>query len=359
MKRMLTAGIQSLFVLCLLATASLLGGCAESEHDRYARNPKLIDGELAPLTVEVLKNATYKTEYVTSGRAQLMDGVYEEAASDSESKTTISLSDDHMAFGDINGDGTDDAVVVLVASGSGSGTFHTLVIVLNTYGHPQQFHTADLGDRIQLESLAIADHVITVRMVAHGEGDAMCCPMQPETRRYNLGFGVLRLLERTTPAGSLTEEALRNATYQHEFPKDGQAQLQDGKYEEAIEGSASKIHIALLDPVAFGDLNGDGIWDAAVILEASRGGSGTFRTLEAVINADGEPLHVASVFLGDRVQFEELMVADQYIRVQILIHGDGDGMCCPTLRVVRFYQLDDNELQLRHEEEKGRIGDSE
>ena len=50
----------------------------------------------------------------------------------------------------------------------------------------------------------------------------MCCPTQAEVRRYNLGFGVLRLLERITPAGKLTEEALRNATYQHEFPKEGQ-----------------------------------------------------------------------------------------------------------------------------------------
>lgn len=343
--------ISFLFVLLLIS------GCADQQP--YGEEPNLIDGEPAPLTVEVLKNATYDSEFVKAGRAQLTDGAYEEqAAADSASKNTLMLTE-HVAFGDVNGDPIDDAAVVLAASGGGSGTFYTLAIVINRMGNPHHFHSAALGDRVKVEAVAIEDAVVTVRLIVHGEGDAMCCPTQPEVRRYNLGFGVLRLLERSTLAGRLTEDELRNATYQHEFPKGGRAQLRDGTYEEAIEGSASKIHVVMLDIMAFGDLNGDGIWDAAVVLEASRGGSGTFRTLEAVINADGEPVHVASVFLGDRTQVEEILVADQYIRVQMLTHGEGDGMCCPTLRVVRVYQLEDEELHLRHQEEKGRVGDSE
>lgn len=354
---MIRSVVSSLLSLILLATVLLLAGCAGQPP--YGQEPNLIDGEPAPLTVEVLKNATYESEFVKTGQAQLKDGVYEEqAAPDSASQNTLMLTE-HIAFGDVNGDPIDDAAVVLAASGGGSGTFYTLAIVINRLGNPYHFHTASLGDRIQVEAVEIEDAVITVRMLVHGEGDAMCCPTQPEVRRYNLGFGVLRLLERTTPAGRLTEDALRNATYQHEFPKDGQAQLQDGKYEEAIEGSASKIHIALMDVVALGDLNGDGIWDAAVVLEASGGGSGTFRSLEAVINEDGAPEHVASVLLGDRVQIEELLIADQYIRVQMVTHGQGDALCCPTLRVVQLYQLDGEELQLRHQEEKGKVGNSE
>ncbi len=343
--------------LGLLVTVLVLAGCAMQEP--YAQEPNLIDGEPAPLTVEVLKNATYKSDFVKGGQAQLQDGVYEEqVAPDSASENTLALTE-HMAFGDVNGDRLEDAAVVLVASGGGSGSFHTLAIVINRMGNPFHFHSAALGDRVQIDSVEIENAVITVRMVTHGEGDAMCCPTQAEVRRYNLGFGVLRLLERITPAGKLTEEALRNATYQHEFAQDGQAQLQDGTYEEAIEGSASKIHIAMTDAVAFGDINGDGIWDAAVVLEASGGGSGTFRSLEAVINDEGAPVHVASALLGDRVKVEEIIVADQYIRVQMVIHGEGDGMCCPTLRVVHLYQLSEDGLVLRHQEEKGRVGDSE
>ena len=353
MMRSVAFGVLS---LCLVAVVFLLSGCAGQ--GPYQQEPNLIDGEPAPLTVDVLRNATYTSEFVKAGQAQLQDGVYEEpVAPDSASKNTLMLSE-HIAFGDVNADTLDDAAVVLVASGGGSGSFYTLAIVINSLGNPFHFHSAALGDRIQIDSVEIEDYIITVRMVAHGEGDAMCCPTQAEVRRYNLGFGVLRLLERTTPAGELTEDALRNATYQHEFPKDGQAQLQDGTYEEAIEGSASKIHIAMMDLVAFGDLNGDGIWDAAVVLEASGGGSGTFRSLEAVVNEDGAPVHVASALLGDRVKLEEIVIADQYIKVQMVTHGEGDGMCCPTLRVVQLYQLTEDGLELRHQEERGRVGDS-
>ncbi len=353
---MMKSGASRALSLCLLVMALLLSGCAGQGPNQ--QEPNLIDGEPAPLTVDVLKNATYNSEFVKAGQAQLQDGMYEEKIDpDSASKITLALSE-HITFGDVNADTLDDAAVVLVASGGGSGTFYTLAIVINSVGNPFHFHSANLGDRIRVDSVEIEDAVITVRMLAHGEGDAMCCPTQAEVRRYNLGFGVLRLLERITPAGKLTEEALRNATYQHEFPKEGHAQLQDGKYEEAIEGSASKIHIAMLDLVAFGDLNGDGIWDAVVVLEANGGGSGTFRSLEAVINEDGAPVHVASALLGDRVHLEELTVADRYIKVQMVTHGEGDGMCCPTLRVVQLYQLTEDGLELRHEEERGSTNDS-
>ena len=62
--------------------------------------------------------------------------------------------------------------------------------------------------------------------------------------------------------------------------------------------------------------------------------------------------------LGDRVQLEEIIIADQYIKVQMVTHGEGDAMCCPTLRVVQLYQLTEDGLELRHEEERGSTNDS-
>ena len=78
--------------LCLLAMAFLLTGCAGQGPNQ--QEPNLIDGEPAPLTVEVLKNATYKSEFVKAGQATLQDGMYEEqAAPDSASKNTLMLSE--------------------------------------------------------------------------------------------------------------------------------------------------------------------------------------------------------------------------------------------------------------------------
>ena len=354
MMKSVASGVLS---LCLLVMAFLLSGCAGQGPNQ--QEPNLIDGEPAPLTVDVLKNATYTSEFVKAGQAQLQDGMYEEKIDpDSASKITLALSE-HITLGDVNADTLDDAAVVLVASGGGSGTFYTLAIIINR-ARQSVSHSLRRISGTAFVSSRSRSRITSSRCEcwAHGEGDAMCCPTQAEVRRYNLGFGVLRLLERITLAGKLTEDALRNATYQHEFPKEGHAQLQDGTYEEAIEGSASKIHIAMMDLVAFGDLNGDGIWDAAVVLEANGGGSGTFRSLEAVVNEDGAPVHVASALLGDRVQLEEIIIADQYIKVQMVTHGEGDAMCCPTLRVVQLYQLTEDGLELRHEEERGSTNDS-
>ncbi|UCC76247.1 MAG: hypothetical protein JSW37_12135, partial [Anaerolineales bacterium] len=106
------------------------------------------------------------------------------------------------------------------------------------------------------------------------------------------------------PPPPLTVETLMNADYHSEWPADGVAELKDGQYEEEIvPGAASKLVIVVYpDMYAFGDLNGDGVDDAAVVLATSAGGSGTFISLEAVVNEQGTPKHVASAQLGDRAR---------------------------------------------------------
>jgi heat shock protein HslJ len=144
----------------------------------------------------------------------------------------------------------------------------------------------------------------------------------------------------------LTEEALKNATYQSEWSEDGIAQLADGEYRKPIvEGSATELVIRLMD-VAFGDMDGDGVSDAAVALVTDPGGSGTFFELAAVVNRDGNPEHVTSISLGDRAQIEALSIEAGQIVVEMITHGPDDPMCCPTQQVVQTYALQGNELVL-------------
>ena len=145
---------------------------------------------------------------------------------------------------------------------------------------------------------------------------------------------------------SLTEEMLRNAEYHSEWPAKGVAQLTDGEYqEEIVAGAASKLIIVIYpDMHAFGDLNFDGIEDASVVLATSAGGSGTFLSLEAVINDEGAPLHVATAGLGDRVQIKSIVIESGRIAVNMLTHGPKDSMCCPTVEDTRKYKLDGNVL---------------
>ena len=145
------------------------------------------------------------------------------------------------------------------------------------------------------------------------------------------------------PPAALTVEALKNTAYDSEWPADGVAHLTDGEYREKYPGAedaASELVIVFYgDVYAFGDLNSDGVEDAAVVLATSGGGSGTFITLEAVINDQGTPKHVASVLLGDRAQVNSVTIESGEITVDMVTQGPDDPMCCPTLKVAQKYTL--------------------
>lgn len=155
------------------------------------------------------------------------------------------------------------------------------------------------------------------------------------------------------PPLPLTVEMLKNAEYHSEWPADGMAQLTDGEYqEEIVPGAASKLIIVVYpDMHAFGDLNNDGVDDAAVVLATSGGGSGTFISLEAVINDNGRPNHVATAMLGDRVELKSISIESGEILVDMITHGPDDPMCCPTLEVGQKYKLQgDTLVQLSSED---------
>ena len=259
----------------------------------------------AALTIEALRNAEYQSEFPASGKAKLTDGTFfEPYEPGSASGVHVTLMSEHLALADLNGDGIDDAVVILEASGGGSGTFRYLAAVFNERGQPRHVASALLGDRVHIESLAIQAGRIVVQLIGHGPGDGQCCPTQEQTRAFQLAGDTLE-------AVPLTLEQLKNAEYQSEFPTGGKAKLTDGSFFEPFEpGSASGVRLTLSEHVAFGDLHVDEIPDAAVVLYVSGGGSGTFRHLAAVANEGGQPRHVASAFLGDRVKVESLAIQD-------------------------------------------------
>ena len=300
----------------------------------------------AELTAEALANATYSSDYAATGEITLVDGqAEEEIAPGSASKLVVTLIEP-TAFGDLNGDGVDDAAVLLASNSGGSGTFIDLHAVLNENGEPVDAASAFLGDRVQVNSLVIEDGEIIVDMITQGPNDAMCCPTQQETRTYQLVDGELVA---TSDAG-LSLETLGNLTYQVEAAPDGTAPLVDGRYEvEAAPGSAAKVMIERTGYGAFGDLNGDGAEDAAIVLTTDSGGSGTFYELAAVVDQDGEYVNVATALLGDRILVNDLTIADGVIHVDMLTQGPDDPMCCPTQRTLRSYVLEGDALTMTEE----------
>ncbi len=142
----------------------------------------------------------------------------------------------------------------------------------------------------------------------------------------------------------LTEEMLKNASYQGIY--DEAVQLTDGTYEGEpfVEGGASRPTVTFIGSSAFGDLNGDGVDDAATVLAESSGGSGTFMYLAAVVNDKGTPDNVSTISLGDRAQIKSISIDSGKITLVALTHGPNDPMCCPTLETTTVYTLQQGNL---------------
>jgi hypothetical protein len=145
---------------------------------------------------------------------------------------------------------------------------------------------------------------------------------------------------------ALTLEQLLNAEYPSQWPASGLAQLKNGLYHEpAAPGSVAEILVRATDLHAFGDLDGDGAIDGALVLESDPGGSGVFFDLVAVLNRSGQPLPLAPVSLGDRVQPKAVSIGkDGGVSVEVRKHGPNDPLCCPTLDVVLRYRLEGDRL---------------
>jgi heat shock protein HslJ len=138
---------------------------------------------------------------------------------------------------------------------------------------------------------------------------------------------------------ALTENALNNAAYQ--IDEVGLFNLDNGVFNQSYGESMTQRHQVTLEKVAFGDLDDDGLGDAAVILARQSGGSGTFRYLVAMRNTGNSPRQQDSVFLGDRVQIIALSIAADQVNLEAVAASPHDPACCPAQQVKQAYILRD------------------
>lgn len=131
-----------------------------------------------------------------------------------------------------------------------------------------------------------------------------------------------------------------NARYPSENTESGHIPLENGRYE-----NADGVTATLEEPVARGDLDGDGREDLAVVLSTGTGGSGLFRDLYVLRRAPGQPLRVsAPAALGDRVPVNALRIERDTVVVDLVVQGEKDPLCCPTLPVTYRFRLQGDTL---------------
>jgi len=162
---------------------------------------------VSSLTLEQLQNAEVKITgslgTAPERTVQLTGGGFE-SGNDPTSSDYVSV---HMgqqvAHGDINGDGNEDAAIILAENYGGTGVFTSVAVMLNQGGQPVFAASHLIDDRPQVNSLAIQNGEIWVDAIIHGSNDPGCCPAQPITQTFRLWDNKLTLTNHTskTPDG--------------------------------------------------------------------------------------------------------------------------------------------------------------
>jgi len=133
--------------------------------------------------------------------------------------------------------------------------------------------------------------------------------------------------------------------YQSAYSGSGYIKLTDGSYTEEYEVETSaRLKITLSDHLAVGDLNRDGVNDIVLILISSPGGSGTFFDLHFVLNGYSDIYDYSNVFLGDRIQPKNLSVEASKVFLNMIVHDEGDPLCCPTKDVLKSYVIFEDQV---------------
>jgi len=100
----------------------------------------------------------------------------------------------------------------------------------------------------------------------------------------------------------------------------------------------------LFDLVAYGELNADGVEDAAVILQTHNGGNGDMKELAVLLNQGGQPYNISTVDIGSPVAVEDFQIQSGEIIVTGRTLGPNDPLCCPSQLTTLQFHLQNGQL---------------
>ena len=178
-------------------------------------------------------------------------------------------------------------------------------------------------------------------------GLASCAPAAPTAVPVQPTVPAPTISAPTVSSPTLTIDQLKNAQYKLGSRDDhAVVQLKDGQYQEGTDATTQGYaHVQLTD-IAIGDLTGDGIDEAAVVVFENYGGSGNFGSLVIYTNIDGSPVFLTSIPIDDRPKINSLKIENGELTLDAIVHGPQDPECCPALQTTRTYVLVNNQLRL-------------
>lgn len=147
----------------------------------------------------------------------------------------------------------------------------------------------------------------------------------------------------TNPPG-LTIDGIKNSLiFAPEIQKT--VQLTNGQYTEN-QSDGSVLLVTLFDTIAFGDLNKDGVEDAAFLIIESMGGTGQFYSLSSMLSSSQGFTQSNSIFIDDRAIIHSLGIAERQVILNANVHDINDPMVNPTLNMTKAFQLFNDKLDI-------------
>jgi len=149
------------------------------------------------------------------------------------------------------------------------------------------------------------------------------------------------------PMPGISAEQVRNAKYQLGFTDALRiVQLTDGAYVQGAPGDVDYMEVHVTDFIGIGDIDGDGVNEAAALIAESYGGSGTFVFLALYAQKDNAPEFITAVYVDDRPVIDGVGFENNQVFLYTTTHSKDDRFCCPTFKNERHYRLVDNQLDL-------------
>ncbi|HSN04732.1 MAG TPA: hypothetical protein VLS44_07085 [Nitrospira sp.] len=105
---------------------------------------------------------------------------------------------------------------------------------------------------------------------------------------------------------------------------------------EAVPGSTMTVVTTLVEEPVPGDLNGDGVEDAAVWLLQQPGGTGSFLYVAVALNIEGRFVGTNAVFVGDRIVPQAMRIQNGILSVTYVDRHTGEPMAArPSVGVTK------------------------
>lgn len=160
-------------------------------------------------------NATYAGLLDIDGSIALVGGQWEGEpyAPDGVSRPRVVVAPGFRVTGDLDGDGQDEAVLVLAQSSGGSGMYNYLAALDRADGGVRNVATVALGDRVNIRSASIGGGTLQVSVLRAGEGDAMCCPGELADLAWTLGAEDFSPAASAGVTGRLSFDTVGNAEW--------------------------------------------------------------------------------------------------------------------------------------------------